>query len=559
MIILGVSRGLHDASATLLIDGNVIFHLEAERLSDQRHDRFAFQVVEKIRNYVDHIDYLILTGLDKNPKYTYEDTLNNLDPYSCYVLGLGKTFANHGFQEIDLWDKHHEVHAATAFYNSGFERALCIVKDGRGSKYYFNGGDFEDGAHGWESGSVFVKEYPNETKLINKSIRVKFKIPKKELWLDDKSYITNDLNEGYIFDKVSEHIGFTIWDAGKTMGLSSYGKKDESLLDIYKDGYVNERVFRLIDHIDNPKIETLLPKANTFQEKANLAYQVQTETQEKVKNDILKYIEKTGEKNVCLSGGFFMNCVSNYNLLKYLPKDINLYIEPMSTDGGNSLGAAKLAYYELTKSKEPKKQTTLYYGPKYSYTKNDLRKEKIQEGVTKKDVAKLIADRNIVAIYQGSSEAGHRALGNRSILYDPRDINGKDHVNTVKKREFFRPFAGTVLEKEAKNWFDMRQLKDSKFMMYAVDVLKDKQELIPAITHVDGTCRIQTLSKHDNNHFYELIDEFYKITGVPILFNTSFNLAGHAIVETLDNALWTIHNSEINYLYLPELNILVTK
>jgi carbamoyltransferase len=231
----------------------------------------------------------------------------------------------------------------------------------------------------------------------------------------------------------------------------------------------------------------------------------------------------------------------------------------MSTDGGNSLGAAKLAYYELTKLKEPKKQTTLYYGPKYNYTKNDLKKEKIQENITKKDVAKLIADKNIVAMYQGSSEAGHRALGNRSILYDPRDINGKDHVNTIKKREFFRPFAGTVLEEEAAKWFDMRQLKDSKFMMYAVDVLKDKQELIPAITHVDGTCRIQTLSKDDNYHYYELINEFYKITGVPILFNTSFNLAGHAIVETLENALWTIHNSEINYLYLPELNILVTK
>jgi carbamoyltransferase len=144
-------------------------------------------------------------------------------------------------------------------------------------------------------------------------------------------------------------------------------------------------------------------------------------------------------------------------------------------------------------------------------------------------------------------------------LYDPRDINGKDHVNTVKKREFFRPFAGTVLEEEATKWFDMKQLKDSKFMMYAVDVLKDKQELIPAITHVDGTCRIQTLSKEDNPHFYELINEFNKITGVPILFNTSFNLARHAIVETLDNALWTIHNSEIKYLYLPELSILVTK
>jgi carbamoyltransferase len=560
MIILGVSRGLHDASATLLIDNNVIFHLEAERLSDDRHDRFAFQVIEKIKDYVSHIDYLVLTGVEKNPKYAYENTFpNNLDPYSCYVLGLGKSFSKHGFQEIDLSDRHHEVHAATAFYNSGFDRALCIVKDGRGSKYYLNGNDFFDGAYGWESGSVFIKEYPNKTKIINKSIRVKFKTSEKRVWINDEVYITNEINEGYIFDKVSKQLGFTIWDAGKTMGLSSYGKKDESLLNIYEDGYVNEKVFNFIDDKDNPKIKNLLPNPNTFEEKANLAYKIQTETQEKIKNDILEYIKKTGEKNICLSGGFFMNCVSNYNLLKYLPEDVNLYIEPMSTDGGNSLGAAKIAYYELTKSKEIKKQTTLYYGPKYNYSKDDLKNEKIQENVTKEDVAKLIANKNIVAIYQGSSEAGHRALGNRSILYDPRDINGKDHVNTIKKREFFRPFAGTVLEEESKKWFNMKQLKDSKFMMYAVDVLENKKELIPAITHVDGTCRIQTLSKNDNPHFYELINEFYKITGVPILFNTSFNLAGHAIVETLDNALWTIHNSEIKYLYLPELSILVIK
>jgi carbamoyltransferase len=201
----------------------------------------------------------------------------------------------------------------------------------------------------------------------------------------------------------------------------------------------------------------------------------------------------------------------------------------------------------------------VYYGPIYNYTLDDLKNEKFQTNVTKKDVATLIANKNIVAIYQGRSESGHRALGNRSILYDPRDINGKDHVNVVKKREFFRPFAGTVLEEESINWFDMKQLKDSKFMMYAVDVLQDKQSLIPAITHVDGTCRVQTLAKEDNPNFYELINEFYKITGVPILFNTSFNLAGNAIVETLEDALWTIHNSEINYLYLPELEVLVTK
>jgi carbamoyltransferase len=231
----------------------------------------------------------------------------------------------------------------------------------------------------------------------------------------------------------------------------------------------------------------------------------------------------------------------------------------MSTDSGNSLGAAKLLYHNLTQSKEISKQVNVYYGPEYKYKLKDLKNQKIIKNVSKEYVASLLANKKIVALYQGKSEAGHRALGNRSILYDPRDINGKDHVNIVKKREFFRPFAGTVMEEYAQDWFDMERLKDSKFMMYAVNVLKDKQTIIPAITHVDGTCRMQTVSKKDNKHYYELINEFYKITNVPILLNTSFNLAGNAIVETLSDALKTFNNSEIDYLYLPELKVLVKK
>ena len=121
MIILGVSRGRHDGSATLLIDNKVVYHLESERLSNFRHDRYAFQVIEKIKNYVDHVDYIVLTGLEKNPKYTNEDPADSLDPYTCYVLGLGKSFCENGVQEADLWDRHHEIHASTAFYNSGFD------------------------------------------------------------------------------------------------------------------------------------------------------------------------------------------------------------------------------------------------------------------------------------------------------------------------------------------------------------------------------------------------------------------------------------------------------
>jgi carbamoyltransferase len=209
-----------------------------------------------------------------------------------------------------------------------------------------------------------------------------------------------------------------------------------------------------------------------------------------------------------------------------------------------------------------RKQTSLYQGFNYNLTLDDV-KSKIKDEklltVTYQDIAELIAKKNIVAIYQGKSEAGPRALGNRSILYDPRDPNGKDQVNTVKNREWFRPFAGTVLEEHAKEWFDLRGVDSSPFMMYAVDVLENKQIEIPAVTHVDGTCRVQTVNLQQNFHYYNLIKEFYKLTDVPILFNTSFNLAGDCIVETIDDAFNTLRSSKINYLYLPEFNCLISK
>lgn len=174
-------------------------------------------------------------------------------------------------------------------------------------------------------------------------------------------------------------------------------------------------------------------------------------------------------------------------------------------------------------------------------------------------VAEIIADKNIVALFQGRGEAGPRALGNRSILYDPRDPNGKDHVNTIKKREDYRPFAGSVMLEHAHDWFDMRGLKESPYMMYAVNVLETKKQSIPCITHVDGTCRVQTVTRNQNQNYYDLINAFYKITGVPILFDTSLNLAGEPIVHSLEEAIRVLQNSEIKYLYLPESQELFTK
>jgi carbamoyltransferase len=167
-------------------------------------------------------------------------------------------------------------------------------------------------------------------------------------------------------------------------------------------------------------------------------------------------------------------------------------------------------------------------------------------------VVELIKEQNIVALFQGKSESGPRALGNRSLLFDPRNPNGKEIVNNIKKREFFRPFAGTILLDHVNEWFDMRGLKDSPYMMYAVKSLPHTFNKIPSIIHVDGTCRIQTITKEQNLHYYNLIEEFYSHTQVPILFNTSFNLAGEPLVRTLDDAIRTLENSDIEYLFIPE-------
>lgn len=176
---------------------------------------------------------------------------------------------------------------------------------------------------------------------------------------------------------------------------------------------------------------------------------------------------------------------------------------------------------------------------------------------TPADIVDLLVDQQIVALFQGRSEAGPRALGNRSVLFDPRNPDGRDIVNTVKRREFFRPFGASVLLEHVNEWFDMKGIVESPFMMYAVDALPHACDLIPAVLHVDKTCRLQTVSEAQNRHFYRLIHAFHQRTGVPMLLNTSFNLAGEPLVQTLDDAIDTLQRSLIEYLYLPEREELI--
>jgi carbamoyltransferase len=540
MIIVGINKSPHDASVTLMIDNELIFHIEAERLSNIKHDGVPFESLRRVRDYVDHIDILALSGLYETTPF---DGGRKQNAYEIYIHGLGNSFKNHNMKIYDFSFSHHRVHAATAFYNSGFEKALCIVKDGSGSQLV----DSENDMNLAEIGSCFIFEYPVNEEVIFQHFATDKKV---EPIRTDKMLITNSISEASVYKSFSYHLGFGGYGPGKVMGLSSYGKDNPAIPPIFDErNLVNKDVV----YFDG---QVLLPHAETFEQQADYAYRLQKDVQDKVAQDVLAFVNQTGIKNVCLSGGFFLNCMSNFNLLSVLPDDVNVYVEPMCYDAGNSLGAAKIAYYLETQSQEIKKQTTVFYGEVPEYTEIDRRKFDVSE-TSFEEVAQLLADKNIVALYQGRSESGPRSLGNRSILYDPRDPNGKDHVNVVKKREWFRPFAGTVLLDHANDWFDMRTLKESPFMMFGVNVLEEVWDTVPAITHVDGSCRVQTVTMEQNANFYRLIEEFYKLTGVPILLNTSFNLAGDAIVETLDNALSTLERSEIDFLFLPEKGILV--
>jgi carbamoyltransferase len=296
----------------------------------------------------------------------------------------------------------------------------------------------------------------------------------------------------------------------------------------------------------------------------DMAYAVQTQTQKAVA-DVIKYaVEISGCKNVVISGGYGLNCVANYYYLKELENEgLSIYVEPVSNDGGTAMGAALWAYRSITKDTTIHPQAeTVYLGPEHNISDKDVTEmcEKFNATVTEatdQDIVDLITSRNIVTIFQGRSENGPRALGNRSILYDPTDPDGKDFVNSVKHREYFRPFAGSILEEDVHEWFDLRGMKNSPTMMYAVNCQPGVEEKIPAIIHVDGTCRIQTVNQEQNPNYYNLIKAFKDKTGCPIVFNTSFNLGGDPLVETLEDAFTTLAKSAIEYLYLPELGKLV--
>lgn len=586
--IAAIARG-HNAGVCLLKDGEIIFSIEEERLTRQKYDGGPLAAMIKIKEYTDRLDYLVVAHTQNLRETAGKIDYTGDDVYTGLARKLGlidrtADLRNHP-QVIDLSFIHHKLHAACAFYRSGFDRAAAVVVDGAGT--FVTMSINSEPVLTWEVESIFDCAYPGAFKTVYKHLGTRGPTPgalvkefdssmyreegTHELLLSDRAGITK------VYEAVTQYCGFSSIEAGKTMGLFPYGKENAAIPNLFDcqskyplsnrnvvvPNYPNGAMINnlIFDYIDQSESDDL----TTLQNRRDLAYACQKATQEQVLKLIRKAVKDTGLRKVVLSGGYGLNCVANYYYLEQLKDDgIELYCEPISNDAGTALGAALLFHRNMTQdSTVDIRADSLYLGPEQIYLDSDidaLAQEYHAEltEATHVDIVNLLIEKHIVAIFQGRSENGPRALGNRSLLFDPRFVDGKDHVNQVKQREYFRPFAGSILQEHAHQWFDLRGMNESPTMMYAVNCLPGVEEKIPSIIHVDGTCRIQTVTEAQNKHYYGLIKAFYDQTGVPIVFNTSFNLGGDPLVETLEDAISTLARSDIEYLYLPEHGKLIT-
>jgi carbamoyltransferase len=557
----------HDASVAVIHKGELLYYRGEDRYNRQKSTsalgRCLTEAHDIARDIAKEQNVRMITVVS-SVVYTYRQNIScNEHAHDtiklAYDVLMGTGWENSEYRHL----MHHECHAGLSFYNSGFDEAICLVIDGGGgavpdhnivreseSIYYMN---YNDTEYLYQRGSILGTSVLKEKLGVVTPTKSKFEktdiltLPTYGGLFKNAGHL---LCEKYVKNRPRKNSSDS---AGKVMGLSAYGKPNKNIPNLaFFDKFPTRKFAEFIhSHLSTEKElpENMPPE--------DIAYAIQSQSTDAV----FEYIEyalslKPSVKNVCLSGGFFYNVVNNYKILKRFP-DINFFFEPIAGDQGTALGAAMLAYRRDTGDKEKRPLTTVCLGSQANYERDLLPNEKEIHNVTPKDVAELIADRNVVAIYQGRTECGPRALGNRSILYDPRDPDGRDVVNTIKNREWYRPFAGTVLEECAHDWFDMANLKSSPWMMFAVDCYEDKRDIVPALQHNDGTSRIQTVNEEQNKHFYDLIQEFRNITGIPMVLNTSFNLAGDVIVDNMKEACYTCRNGNIPYLYCPEREMLI--
>lgn len=510
MIVGGINIGAN-SSLALMENGKLIYYNEERKLSRIKYDGgIPYNCIDQILDikidkcYATSYNFIKSDLLNLKQYLKFKKILNDDDIFSFYK-------------------PHHLGHLFKAYVDSGFTSARVFVLDGRGSKW----GD------GVEVCSVYDLEALNIKCLYKKIYNKKNKnidYEKNEIGIipETKFEVTNNLTLGPLYAIVSKYFGFAL-EEGKFMGLQSYGKINEQLLESLKKGIKKEELHTIPFTLDSAKT------CQTFFE---LEY--------------LDLVKKYKTNNMIFTGGATLNVVNNYKLKKQF-SDCNMYFEPICGDEGNSIGAA-YTYY-LNNNKKIFRNKNVYLGSKIKIKDSLLKDEILELNVDIKHIANMLNDGEVVGFVQGKAEAGPRALGNRSLLLDPTIKNAKDKMNAIKKRENFRPFACSILEKNYKEFFYVDELDKSPFMMVAPQAKEKTKVMAPSIVHVDGTCRVQTVTKEDNKNFFELLNNFK----LPLVMNTSLNLAGYPIDETFEDILFTLRNSSLKYVYFADEKKLLQK
>lgn len=526
----------HDASIAYFVDNKLEYFLKEERLSGIKRDS----------GVVKGLNYIIKNDLEVHAVIINSCVVN--DPYIEDTLApwMQKAFDC----QIYINDKeHHKSHAILSFEKSKFDESIVFVIDRNGTQ--------DEKIFEVESIIYIDKEYNTQDiyknfgieKLYDLDIHNKLKEYRCDLRCDSSMGITQ------LYETATTLIGQGVHENGKIMGLSSYGR-DLNFKNFFNDGVVDSQLFfKNYDGYDEAfYIKEFYDKKtdniseDNYQFYADYAFQVQKQTQEEILRLVQKYVAKTGIKKVCFAGGYALNVVTNSFLVKSLPH-VEFYFEPISDDTGITLGSS-LIFHKKMLGIIPQ----IPYHTFFNNINHDI--DKIEgENVSEEDIARFLSHGKTVAVFNGQSEVGPRALGNRSLLYDARDPDAKKVVNKIKNREWYRPFAAVVLEKDAKDYFEMYNIKCCPEMTLSFPV---KSKKIPGVTHVDNTCRIQTVDKN-TLHLYNVLSKFKEITDIPVLLNTSFNLAGKPLIETPQQAIETFKNTDIDILWFPEKSIMLTK
>ncbi len=550
MITLGFNYSqMHDSSACIARDGELLFAVAEERISRIKHDagfpRLAIRACldfAKVRP--DQLDFIcqgwpaplsvfatdLKCFLSGQYPATYSNVLNSARLYASMAHQNGgfKLFTHHfGPTSAQMrFVDHHLAHAISAYSYAGFDKAAVVVMDGRGA---------------WEASSIW---YGHDGRL------------------DHVLTIPWPNSLGLFYAQFTQYLGFVPnSDEWKVMGLAPYGNPGVNLGEFISLNHESYRVNAPLLFERNNGTSAIAkrlgpertPESEIDESFKNIAFAVQDACEDAMLALVKLATEKTGCRNVCLAGGVALNSKANGKIQASGMVD-HIFIQPAASDDGVALGAVFAPYLDGGGRLPMKPLRHAYLGPEFSDAEIEkalvtykLRAGKLSDVAA--TTAELLANGKIIGWFQGRMEFGPRALGHRSILADPRDpeMNAKVN-NAVKFREWWRPFAPSMLKEVAGEYLE--HACDSPFMILTNPVRPEKRDIIPSVTHVDGSARPQTVEKEINPLYWDLINEFGKRTGVPVLMNTSFNLRGEAIVNTPTDAIRTFFSSGMDALVI---------